>query len=139
MKALSVFLLFVFLSFSGWSQDAIIKRDGTKMLVKVVEITATTIKYRNFDQPDGPLRNVAINDVEEIIYNDGSWEKFNKNESPVTQSEEPVRPSKSSREEKDHIILNGFFIEFGMIGINSIYQNILCGEVLPVFSWLFRT
>src|SRR5690606_35686662 len=93
MKALSVIVLFIFLSFSGWSQDAIIKRDGTKIDAKVVEITATTIKYRNFDQPDGPIRNIAKNDVEEIIYSDGSWEKFEKTETPVTQSEEPSRPT----------------------------------------------
>lgn len=122
MKALSVFFLFIFLSFSSWSQDAIIKRDGTKIDAKVVEITATTIKYRNFDQPDGPIRNIAKNDVEEIIYSDGSWEKFEKNETTTTQTDEPSRPTRPTREKKDYIVDNGFFIE-GMIGMNSIYQK----------------
>ena len=122
MKTLSIFFFFVFLSFSSWSQDAIIKRDGTKIDAKVVEITSTTIKYRNFDQPDGPIRNIAKNDVEEIIYSDGSWEKFEKTETPVTQTEEPSRPTRPTREKKDHILDNGLFIE-GMIGMNSIYQK----------------
>ena len=68
MKALSIIVLFISITFSSWSQDAILKRDGSKIDAKVVEITSTTIKYRNFDQPDGPLRNIAINDVQEIIY-----------------------------------------------------------------------
>lgn len=120
MKALSIIFLFISLSFSSWSQDAIIKRDGTKIDAKVVEITSTTIKYRNFDQPDGPIRNIAINDVQEIIYTDGSWEKFEKKE--TTASTKPEETDKPVKEKKNHISNSGLFIE-GMIGRNSIYQK----------------
>lgn len=121
MKALSIIVLFISISFTGMSQDAIMKRDGTKIDAKVVEITATTIKYRNFDQPDGPLRNIAINDVQEIIYENGTWEKFEKTEQtsgyqPVTTDPTPIR------EPKDKILGNGLFIE-GMLGMNRITQN----------------
>lgn len=121
MKALSVIFLFLILSFSSWSQDAILKRDGTKIDAKVVEITTTTIKYRNFDQPDGPIRNIAINDVQEIIYENGTWEKFEKRETTATVTEEKTE-SRPTKEPKDKIHGNGFFIE-GMIGRNSIYQK----------------
>lgn len=120
MKAISVICLFVILSFSSWAQDAIVKRDGSKIDAKVVEITSTMIKYRNFDQPDGPIRNIAKNDVEEIIYSDGSWEKFEKQETATsTKVDETVTPV---REKKDHITNNGLFIE-GMLGMNSVYQE----------------
>ena len=120
MKALSIIVLFISISFSGMSQDAIMKRDGSKIDAKVVEITSTTIKYRNFDQPDGPLRNIAINDVQEIIYENGTWEKFEKTEQtsgyqPVTTDPTPIR------EPKDKILGNGLFIE-GMLGMNTITQ-----------------
>jgi len=121
MKALSVIFLFLILSFSSWSQDAILKRDGTKIDAKVVEITTTTIKYRNFDQPDGPIRNIAINDVQEIIYENGTWEKFEKTQTVETIKEEKTE-SRPTKEPKDKIHGNGLFIE-GMIGRNSIYQK----------------
>lgn len=121
MKVLSVIFLFLIISFSSWSQDAILKRDGSKINAKVVEITSTTIKYRNADQPDGPLRNIAINDVKEIIYENGTWEKFEQTEK-VTTTEPTKTEDKPTREPKDKIYGNGFFIE-GMIGSNSIYQK----------------
>ncbi len=113
LTAIFIFSLFSFLSFS---QDVIMKRDGTKIDANVIEITATTIKYRNFDQPDGPIRNIAINDVDEIIYNDGSWEKFEK--VTVTKPEETSTPRVTEeRKKKDFILSNGFFVE-GLIGVN---------------------
>jgi hypothetical protein len=120
MKGLTIALLFVVFSFTSWSQDAIMKRDGSKIDAKVVEITSTTIKYRNFDQPDGPLRNIAINDVQEIIYENGTWEKFEKTAKvETTESTEKVQPT---RKPKDAIFENGFFLE-GMLGMNSIKQT----------------
>lgn len=118
MKSLTLLLLFVICSFSSWSQDAILKRDGSKIDAKVVEITTTTIKYRNFDQPDGPIRNIAINDVQEIIYENGTWEKFEKKEITVTKEEEYEKPA---IKKKDRIINSGLFID-GMIGMNSVTQ-----------------
>ena len=112
MKALSIIVLFISITFSSWSQDAILKRDGSKIDAKVVEITSTTIKYRNFDQPDGPLRNIAINDVQEIIYENGTWEKFEKTATEQTTGYQPVtREVAPAREPKDKILGNGLFIE----------------------------
>ena len=118
MKGFTIALLFVVFSFTSWSQDAIMKRDGSKIDAKVVEITSTTIKYRNFDQPDGPIRNIAKNDVEEIIYNDGTWEKFEKTTTPTqTTTAEIVEKPK-----KDPILNSGLFID-GMLGMNTIIQE----------------
>ncbi len=120
MNKLTAIIVFTLFSFLGFSQDVIIKRDGTKISANVIEITATTIKYRNFDQPEGPIRNIAINDVEEIIYNDGSWEKFEK--VVETKTEEPSAPRITERKKKDFILDNGFFVE-GIIGVNDYTER----------------
>jgi len=49
--ALSVAIMFTSL-ISG--QDVITKRDGTELKAKVVEIGVNEIKYKNFDNLDGP-------------------------------------------------------------------------------------
>ncbi len=56
--------------------DIIYKKDGTEIKVKVIEITEETIKYKNYNQPDGPQRNIVKKDIFMIIYKDGSRETF---------------------------------------------------------------
>lgn len=123
MKTFLTTIFFILLAFSSFSQDAILKRDGTKIDAKVVEITESTIKYRNFDQPDGPIRNIAKNDVKEIIYENGTWEKFELTETAPSPKPSETIPKNVSRMEKDYFFMNGFFIE-GMIGMNNIRQGI---------------
>lgn len=56
------------------SQDVIYKKDQIEIKCKVLELTPETIKFRNFDQPSGPVRNISNNDVFMIIYEDGTKE-----------------------------------------------------------------
>ena len=54
--------------------DVIYLNNGSEIKSKVVEITNETIKYKNFDQLDGPIRNIFPEDVFMIIYQNGSRE-----------------------------------------------------------------
>jgi len=84
-------LLALFTAFYKISaQDIIYKTDGTEIQSVVTEITADAIKYRNFNQPEGPTRNISIGDVFMIIYKDGTREVFKKNE-PAGKPENDVR------------------------------------------------
>jgi len=120
MKALSTIIFLLSVSFSTFSQDVILKRDGSKIEAKVVEITSNTIKYKNFDQPDGPIRNISQNDIEEIIYENGTWEKFEKTEKVATSEPSEEKPTPAYTP-KDHIFGSGLFLD-GMLGVNSITQ-----------------
>lgn len=71
----SLFLFFV-TNTNLYSQDVIVLTDGEEIEANVVEITTETIKFRIFQNPQGPLRNIRINDVFMIIYEDGSRESF---------------------------------------------------------------
>jgi hypothetical protein len=59
-----------------YAQDIIYKNDGTEIKSFVIEITTDALKYKNFNQPDGPIRNLLISDVFMIIYKDGTKEVF---------------------------------------------------------------
>ena len=78
MKKVLLILILILSFRSLKAQDTIIKTDGTEIKVKVTEITLDFIKYKNFNQPDGPIRNIAINDVYMIKYQDGTIEEYKK-------------------------------------------------------------
>lgn len=96
----------------GFSQDVIVKRDGEKIQAKVIEITSSTIKYKKFDQQDGPLRNIKISEVSEIIYDNGDWEKFKQEEAREEEEERTTpRPSRPSRSKKDPLFESGMYLD----------------------------
>jgi len=48
--------------------DIIYKKDGTEIKSKVIEITVNSIKYKIYEQLDGPIRNILTEDVFIIIF-----------------------------------------------------------------------
>ena len=114
---LATIIFTIFCTLFSQAQDIINKRDGSKIESKVVEITATTIKYKKHNQLEGPIRVIEISEVMDIIYENGTSEKFDLK--PVTIPTKPTSVKERIAEpEKDHIHGNGFFIE-GMFGFSS--------------------
>ncbi|HNS16410.1 MAG TPA: porin family protein [Bacteroidales bacterium] len=58
------------------SQDTIYKKDGSDIKAKIIEIEENNIKYRSFDQLDGPIRNIYKSEISRIVYIDGTIEEF---------------------------------------------------------------
>ncbi len=69
MKKLFVATSFLFLSILGFSQDVIIRYDGSELVGKVVDITPTQVKYRGVDTND--IYEVDRSDIFMIRYEDG--------------------------------------------------------------------
>ena len=67
-------LLAALLARPAAAQDLLTRRDGTEVLVKVLEITPELVKYRRFDNPDGPLISVRKVDVFRLKYANGTQE-----------------------------------------------------------------
>ena len=70
LTAFSILLSF----FASFGQDIIVKTDKTEIKSKVAEITETVIKYKKWDNPEGPLYNLSKKDVFMIIYANGQRE-----------------------------------------------------------------
>lgn len=124
MKTTILFILFTIFSFIGFSQDVIVKRDGEKIDAKVIEITKTTIKYKKFEQEDGPIRNISISEVAEIIYNNGDWEKFKEEDyTEEVEEETTTRPTRRrprpTISKKDPFFDNGMYLDLMLGGGNA--------------------
>jgi len=100
MKTSITFYLII-LSLQTLAQDIIIKSDGSEIKALVEEITYDFIKYKNFDQPEGPIRNIALIDVFMIIYKNGSREII-KNPEKNLDSRLLKNDSTVQNETKDH-------------------------------------
>src|ERR1041384_4983141 len=68
------------------AQDLLFKSDNLKLEVKVLEVNENTIRYKVFNNPDGPVYTISKKDVAMVIYKNGTHEVFKasvKEERPV--------------------------------------------------------
>lgn len=93
MKRIVFIILIGFWSSLLFCQDIIVKRNGVEINSKIIEITSETVKYKEFDFQNGPIRNISISEVFMIIYENGQRETFKKTE-PQQPVKEPQQPEK---------------------------------------------
>ena len=94
-KSIFTALAIVFIISNCFSQDTITFRSLEEVQAKVFEITSTDIKYKKFDNPNGPVFIILRSDVLSIRYENGTKDIFNteKEESgntPSTPASPPV-------------------------------------------------
>lgn len=58
------------------AQDVIVKKDGSTILSKVIEIGTTEVKYKKWNNQNGPNYTIAKSDVQAINYENGEKETF---------------------------------------------------------------
>lgn len=74
-KALFLLFAFLFVVYTN-AQDQLYKKDNSKLLVKVIEISPEEIKYKLFDNQAGPIYSEIKSNISLIIYQDGTHETF---------------------------------------------------------------
>lgn len=105
IKLLSLGILVISLSNTLFSQDIIYLKDGSELKAKIIELTSEFVKYKKFEQLEGPVRNLSISDLFMIIYQDGTREVFKKENTDENQLQLPVE----SNNKKEDITINSLF------------------------------
>jgi hypothetical protein len=76
------------------AQDVIVTRDAKKISAKVMEINPGDVKYKNFDNPDGPTYTLPKSQIASILYQNGTVETF---EAEIEkQTTQPATPPPSA-------------------------------------------
>lgn len=88
----SMLFLLVTCVFTSKGQDQIITKKGQEISSKVLEISLSTIRYKKFENLNGPIYNIDKNDVLVIKYQNGTKQVINE-----SQTNQPL--AKSSRKE----------------------------------------
>jgi hypothetical protein len=93
-----LFTLFLFSGYLCHSQDIILKTDKSELKAKVVEINDAEVKYKKWDNLEGPVYSMGKTNIFMIIYANGQREIFRQaNTSPVTSNAGPEKSSQSNQ------------------------------------------
>ncbi|MBP1673562.1 MAG: hypothetical protein H6Q25_1377 [Bacteroidetes bacterium] len=106
MKKTNLFLWVSLLlcSFTTMAQDIIVFTDGSVEKAKIMEINLNEVKYKKWDNLEGPLYSLPKNSILSITYQNGTTEKFS---NPATnqqdtqnQQDQPLSDTPSTGELK---------------------------------------
>ncbi len=135
-------LLILLCSSVAYSQDVIYTTGGNKLQAKVTEINSTDIKYKDFNNLEGPTYVITKKDVVLIQYSNGVAEVINNNPNSITpkgtdfvtyntakssektkpvEKNKPVekaKPSEKTKPEKKEF--NLYYLNNNMISINAL-------------------
>lgn len=119
MKKLFLVIFLFFISSFVDAQDLIIETNGKKVKVKIFEIRGSIVKYRLFNQPQGPDRVTETDKIYMIVYENGESLEFNQgNDVKLKFRHNPLTPS---------YFKSGLFFD-GAMGIANI------GYLIPDFQ-----
>jgi hypothetical protein len=80
MKKISYLILLLIVSGTVYTQDLIIKKNGEEIKSKVLEVSLTNIRYKKYDNINGPIFEILKSEVFIIKYENGTSDVIN----PIT-------------------------------------------------------
>ncbi len=69
------------------AQDVIVKKDGSTIASKVLEINQNEIKYKKFNNQNGPTYSISKSEILSINYENGEKDMFNNYVTPMPQQD----------------------------------------------------
>lgn len=85
-KSIFTLLAFIAISVTAFSQDVITQKTGEDIQAKILEVNQTEIKYKKFDNQNGPMFTLLKSDVLMIRYENGTKDIFNQTEEVKTNT-----------------------------------------------------
>jgi hypothetical protein len=76
MKKIFLFLICIYSFSSVFAQDNIILKNGDEIKAKVLEVTITDVKYKKYENQEGPIYTISKSDILMIKYENGQKDVF---------------------------------------------------------------
>ncbi len=76
MKKFIVALSLIFSFLTVAAQDVIVRRDGSQLAGKVIEVTESIVKYTKVNHQDGPIYSINTDNIMRINYENGDVDVF---------------------------------------------------------------
>ncbi len=111
MKNILLFILFLCSSNIIKAQDTLSMRSGENILVKVIEVGTTEVKYKKLDNLNGPIFSMLKSDLLMIKYQNGTSDDFSKEAQKI-------------KNQKIWMTLRGPLLTVGLlIALGSVFRN----------------
>jgi len=142
MKKLLLLIVAISGTYFASAQDILIKKNGEEIPVKVLEITPDLVKYKRFDNPEGPLISIRKSDLFLLRYANGSKEVFSK--MPATPPAKPLNVTPGPEElAPEQVKLNGPRIGLTLIAEGELSRKLEnefdASRLITQFGWQFET
>ena len=82
-------MMLLMCSVSAWAQDVIVKKDGSLVVCRILEVTQTEVVYQKWDDKDESKYIVNQGDLTSIQYKDGTKRLFESTDKPIVQVNQP--------------------------------------------------
>lgn len=137
-KRFSLFALMALFGFNTSAQDVITLKNGDDIRSFVQEIGETEVKYKKFENPNGPNYTLKKSEILIIRYANGSKDIFADETKPVEKKDIPISVPQNNdaaetvylpenqQNRKDVIILDDDFIGFQTEIIRSDHKYVYC-------------
>lgn len=125
LKFLLLLVISLFISFNGYTQDIITKKNGEEIIAKILEVNNSEVKYKKFENQNGPSFIIAKSDLFMVKYEDGSKETFSLN----SNKKNNIISKDSSNIKKNEVLFSIGPIFSVPIGRNKIHGYGYGGEL----------
>lgn len=69
------------------AQDVVVKKDGSTILAKVLEVSQDNIKYKKFSNQNGPTYTINLSDIISVNYENGEKETYDVSANLASESQ----------------------------------------------------
>lgn len=125
MKRYILFVSLTLISVLSFGQDVIVKKNSETIKAKITEINQDDIKFKKWDNLDGPTYTLLKSDINTILYQNGDADVFVSSETKSSDSYDSYNPYKQPNEMVDvNAVINDKTLFFnGECHTNSSYSK----------------
>ncbi len=124
-----------------FGQDILTYKNGTEVKVRVTEVTSSEVKFKKYDNLDGPLYTILKSDLFMIKYENGAKDVFSEQTKTETIAPDKVEDTKDLG--YDRIRYSGPRVGMTIIGSGSIQDRLkergISSSVITQFGWQLET
>ena len=123
-------ITFLLISFCTYAQDIIKTISGEVINAKVFEINKEDIKYKKYNNPDGPVYVIKKQEISTITYQNGETEIYNS-----TQSDDKIKQYNYSVDNYDAGLFHSMTRRNNKVFIDSENENAIIHATNAIKRW----
>ena len=135
-----IVLLFATLipALSMYAQDVIVTTDAQKIMAQILEVSPTEIKYKETDNPDGPVFVMPVGSINSIIYANGQVKLYNEKPNEEKQTANSlVTRSGNTYYYNGSVMGERAYGKFLKKNCPEAYKKFKTGQNISTVGWVF--